>query len=56
MPHVTVYVATDDLRASLDRAVELGGKEVVPPTEISGVGSFAMVQDPSGNLVGLFKE
>ena len=54
--YVTVYVATDDLRASLDQAVELGGKEVVPPTEIPGVGFFAMFQDPSRNLIGLFKE
>jgi predicted enzyme related to lactoylglutathione lyase len=54
--YVTVYVATDDLRASLDRAVELGGKEVVAPTQIPGVGSFAMFKDPGSNLVGLFKE
>jgi predicted enzyme related to lactoylglutathione lyase len=54
--YVKVYVATDNLRASLDRAVEPGGKTVVDHTEIPGVGSFAMLQDPAGNLIGLFHE
>jgi uncharacterized protein len=54
--YVTVYVATEDLRASLDEAVRLGAKEIVPPTEVPGVGFFAMFEDPGGNLVGLFKE
>jgi predicted enzyme related to lactoylglutathione lyase len=54
--HVTVYVAVEDLRTSLDRAVELGGKEVVEPSEIPGVGSFAMFSDPDGNMIGLFRE
>ena len=54
--YVTVYVATDDLAASLERAVDLGGVVAVPPTAIPGVGSFAMFQDPSGNVVGLITE
>ncbi|WP_328527941.1 VOC family protein [Nocardioides sp. NBC_00368] len=54
--YVTVYVATDDLEASLRRAGELGGETVVPPMEIPGTGSFAMFRDPSGNTIGLFRE
>lgn len=54
--YVTVYVAVEDLQASLDRAVELGGKVVVEPSQIPGVGSFAMLQDLDGNVIGLFRE
>lgn len=53
---VVFYVKVDDLQASLDKAVELGGKALVPPTVISEeYGSFALFQDPEGNTVGLWK-
>ena len=55
-PYVTVYVSTDDLDASLERATELGGEVVVKETPIPGMGSFAMFKDPAGNVIGLFKE
>jgi uncharacterized protein len=51
--YVTVYVAVQDLRATLDRATVLGGKPVVEPTDIPGIGQFAMFSDPEGNLIGL---
>ncbi|MBI2913946.1 MAG: VOC family protein [Chloroflexi bacterium] len=53
--YVTIYVSVDDLQAYLDKAASLGGKAIVPPTPIPGVGAFAMFHDPEGNLVGLFK-
>ena len=53
--YLTLYVQVDDLQAYLDKAVSLGGKAIVPPTPIPGVGSFAMFHDPEGNLIGLFK-
>src|SRR5690606_6611303 len=37
---VRVYVQVDDLDAMLKRAEELGGKRIVPPTEVPGVGRF----------------
>ena len=52
-PRVLIYVGVKDLRASLDRAESLGGKTVVPPTEIPGVVTFAMVSDLEGNQIGL---
>ena len=52
-PQVIMYVAVEDLQASLDRAESLGGKTVVPPTEIPGVVTFAMMSDPEGNVIGL---
>jgi predicted enzyme related to lactoylglutathione lyase len=53
---VTIYVSVADLRASLDKAEELGGKTVVEPMPIPGVGTFAMFQDPDGVMIGLFEE
>lgn len=53
--YVTVYVAVEDLAATLARATELGGAQLVPPTPIPGVGAFAMFRDPEGNSIGIIK-
>ena len=50
---VTFYVQSDDLDASLQRAVELGGKVVMPATAVPGMVTFALFSDPEGNVVGL---
>lgn len=52
-PHVLIYVAVDDLEATLERAAELGGRIAREPTPIPGIGSFALFEDPEGNLIGL---
>ena len=54
-PYVTVYVAVDDLEQTLSRAVSLGGKEIVPPQDVPGVGAFALFQDPEGHAIGLLR-
>lgn len=54
VPRLTIYVQVDDLQAYLDKAEELGGKTVIPPTPIPGVGAFAMFSDPEGTVLGLF--
>lgn len=56
-PHhyVTIYAMVDDLKATLDHATKLGGKTIVPPTEVPGMGHFAWLQDPDGNCIGLWK-
>jgi predicted enzyme related to lactoylglutathione lyase len=51
---VLVYVATDDIDATLAKAEALGGKTLVPKTEIPGMGWWALFSDPTGNCVGLF--
>jgi predicted enzyme related to lactoylglutathione lyase len=53
--YLAFYVQVDDLQAYLDKAVGLGGKAILPPMPIEGVGSIAMFQDPEGHCVGLFK-
>jgi predicted enzyme related to lactoylglutathione lyase len=51
---VLVYIASDDIKASLAQAESLGGKTVVPKTEIPSIGWFGLFADPTGNVVGLF--
>lgn len=53
--HVTFYVAVDDPQAYLDKIEGMGGKTVVPVTEIPDMVTFALFSDPEGNVVGLVK-
>jgi predicted enzyme related to lactoylglutathione lyase len=48
------YVDADDVAAYLKKAEALGGKTLVPPVKIP-TGTFARMQDPEGNTVGLWK-
>lgn len=53
---VTLYVEVDDPAAYLERAEQLGGQTIVPPTEIEQFGlTFAFFTDPEGHMVGLSK-
>jgi predicted enzyme related to lactoylglutathione lyase len=52
--HLTFYVQVPDLQAALSKAEQLGGKTVVPVTEMEMV-TFAMFTDPEGHMVGLVK-
>lgn len=56
-PHnfVTVYVQVDDLQAYLDKAEALGGKAIIPPTEVPEMGHFAWIADIEGTTIGLWK-
>lgn len=50
----TFYVEVDDPAAYLAKAEKLGGRTVVPPTEIPQFGlTFAFFADPEGHVVGL---
>lgn len=51
---VTFYVKADDIQPLLDRAEALGGKTVVPVTDM-GIVTFALFADPDGLVVGLVK-
>ena len=53
--HYTIfYVGVDDVAAYLEKAKALGEKTLVPPVDIPS-GTFAWMQDPEGNTVGLWK-
>jgi predicted enzyme related to lactoylglutathione lyase len=53
--HATFFVGVDDPGASLAEIEKLGGRTVLPVTQIPGGGVFAYFADPEGHIVGLFK-
>jgi predicted enzyme related to lactoylglutathione lyase len=54
--HVTFFIEVDDPAAYLQKAEKLGGKTVVPPTEVPSYGlTFAYFLDPQGHMIGLSK-
>jgi uncharacterized protein len=50
--HLTFYVNVDDINRYLEKAESMGGKTVMPRTEMEMV-TFALVADPEGNVIGL---
>ena len=49
------YVRVPDLSQAANRAQQLGGSLWLLPVDISGVGSVAVIADPSGAPTGLFQ-
>jgi predicted enzyme related to lactoylglutathione lyase len=52
---VSIYVEVDDPQAYLDKAEQMGGKTLMPPTQIMPDLTIAMFADPEGNVTGLTK-
>lgn len=50
-----VYVTVDDVDACAARVGALGGKVLHPPTDIPGVGRFAVIADPQGAWINVIK-
>ena len=46
-----VYVTVTDVDQTAGKAEELGGKLLVPPTDIPRVGRFCVIQDPQGAVI-----
>ena len=51
-----LYVGVPDPQAVLDKVVELGGKVIMPVTEIPDMVVFALYADPEGNINGIYKK
>ena len=51
--HVTFYVHADDPTATLRRVEELGGRVIMPLTEVAPETTVALFADPEGHVVGL---
>lgn len=51
---VTFFVQVEDLQDSLDKAERLGGRTLVPPTDL-GMVELAFFADPENNRIGLLK-
>lgn len=51
----TVYLATDDAQATVDRAGAGGGQVILPPQPVGDLGTMGMVVDPGGASIGLWE-
>lgn len=49
------YVAVDDVAAATARAQSLGGKVMKDVTDVGGMGSFSIITDPTGAMLGLWQ-
>lgn len=47
------YVTVDDVDATAKKCTSLGGKVVMPPTDIPTVGRFAVIQDKQGATLNI---
>ena len=54
-PHWGTYVNTPDLEAACERVSAAGGQVAMPPTSVGPAGSMAMVLDPTGAGIRLWK-
>jgi predicted enzyme related to lactoylglutathione lyase len=54
-PNWTSYVQVADVEASLAKAKSLGGQVYVEPSDIPTVGRFAVIADPQGASISIFK-
>ena len=50
---VTFYVHTDDPKGTLAKIEKLGGKVIMPLTEVAPETTIALFADPEGHVVGL---
>jgi uncharacterized protein len=53
--YVTVYVQVADIDQALKKVEKLGGKVLVPTSDVPGMGQFAWFADLDGNALGLWK-
>jgi predicted enzyme related to lactoylglutathione lyase len=54
-PGWTGYVAVDDVDRSVAQVTKAGGTICLPADDYPGVGRFAIVTDPQGAMIALFK-
>jgi predicted enzyme related to lactoylglutathione lyase len=49
------YVLVDDLKAASAKVKSLGGQVMKDITEVPGMGSFVIITDPTGGMLGLWQ-
>jgi predicted enzyme related to lactoylglutathione lyase len=49
------YIDVSSIDAMVERATSLGAKIALPKTPVPGVGAFAAMIDPQGNIFGLWE-
>lgn len=50
-----IYVCVDEIEPYLEKVTGLGGSVKQGKTSIPEYGFYALLRDPDGNLIGLFK-
>ena len=53
--HWLIYFQVADVEATANKAQAQGGKILMPPRKMEGVGSFAIIADPQGAVFAIFK-
>jgi predicted enzyme related to lactoylglutathione lyase len=51
----SVYLATDDAKATVDAAVAHGGSVIVPAMDVMALGTMAVVADAGGAVIGMWQ-
>ena len=51
--HIALYVAVDDVDASIAKTTELGGTVIFGPYDIPGTGRMAVITDPTGATISM---
>jgi uncharacterized protein len=54
-PHWATYLAVDDVDSRLEKVTANGGKIVVPALDVPTIGRMALIQDPQGATIWIFK-
>jgi predicted enzyme related to lactoylglutathione lyase len=49
------YVSVDDVKAATEKAKSLGATVIRDITPVPGMGSFSIISDPTGAVLGLWK-
>lgn len=56
VPRCTInYVLVDEIEPVVAKVEQAGGNQIVAKSEVPGIGWFALVSDPEGNVFGLWK-
>lgn len=54
-PVTTVVIAVEDLVESMRKVTEAGGKTLIEPMDIPGIGKYVAIEDTEGNRVGMLQ-
>lgn len=55
MQHPSVVIAVSDIKASMQKVRDAGGKALGEPMEIPGVGQYVSIVDTEGNRVSMLQ-
>ena len=50
-----LFVAVEDVAASVERAAGLGAKVIIPPATLPGGDTMAVLHDPAGMSFGVWR-